>query len=389
MLQSIILTNFKLYRKQTIFSGMSAINILTGINGRGKSTLLQAMLLPKQSLIETKWADRLTLNGKYVKLGNAKDVKNEKASRSSNIELEYKSSEGDIVLALNSEQDDSQKLDITEVIIDGKHYRDYEGALNGFTPYEEYKDKEISNIFRNFQYVSAERIGPQLSYPPSPEKDMLDASGEYAPCMIYTHSSDIISEDMLDGLKDIYPELTDDDITDVTLIGMLDFWMSEMFGKTSLSVRYLEDANVYVMNFGIGTSGNMYKPTNVGFGYSFVLPILVAGLLSPIGATLVVENPEAHLHPSAQSILGKFLAWVSKYGKAQVFVETHSEHIVNSFRVLVAQKIIANTDVNLLFFDNSFVDYAKQIEVKSDGGIDYWPKNFFDQEEKDLDYLLM
>lgn len=63
MITEISIQNFKLYRQKTSFDGLKAINVLTGINGRGKSTLLQALLLPKQSLMESRWNDKLVLNG--------------------------------------------------------------------------------------------------------------------------------------------------------------------------------------------------------------------------------------------------------------------------------------------------------------------------------------
>ena len=90
----------------------------------------------------------------------------------------------------------------------------------------------------------------------------------------------------------------------------------------------------------------------------------------------------------AQSVLGKFLAWVSKYLGVQVFLETHSEHIVNSFRVLTAQSVIKALDVNILFFDETLKDGVQKIQMDDNGHIELWPENFFDQEEKDLDILL-
>ena len=89
MIHAISIENFKLYRQRTTFENLKSINVLTGINGRGKSTLLQAMLLPKQSLLESRWNDKLVLNGDYVRLGNAIDVRNESNRRVMPIVFDY------------------------------------------------------------------------------------------------------------------------------------------------------------------------------------------------------------------------------------------------------------------------------------------------------------
>ena len=131
----------------------------------------------------------------------------------------------------------------------------------------------------------------------------------------------------------------------------------------------------------------MFKPTNVGFGYSYALPILIAGLTARKGTILVVENPEAHLHPSAQSMITKFLCLVANCG-VQVFVETHSEHILNALRVMVVQKNVKPQDINVMYFDSGLDNYFESITIEENGKLDHWPVNFFDQAEKDLNVLL-
>lgn len=76
--------------------------------------------------------------------------------------------------------------------------------------------------------------------------------------------------------------------------------------------------------------------TNVGFGITYALPILVSGLTVPEGGMLLVENPEAHLHAKAQSNMGYFLARMAAAG-VRVIIETHSEHIVNGIRRMIVE----------------------------------------------------
>ena len=130
MLTGIAIQNFKLYRKKTIFKGFKRINVLTGINGRGKSTLLHALLLPKQSLLESQWNNKLVLNGQYVNLGNAIDVRNEKNSRSLPIGFDYYTDGGTIELQFGADSDTWQKLPL--ISVNGKAYTD-KMRINNFT----------------------------------------------------------------------------------------------------------------------------------------------------------------------------------------------------------------------------------------------------------------
>ncbi|NJO03887.1 MAG: DUF3696 domain-containing protein [Bacteroidia bacterium] len=131
------------------------------------------------------------------------------------------------------------------------------------------------------------------------------------------------------------------------------------------------------------------NPSNVGFGYSYILPVVVSGLVAQSGDILIIENPEAHLHPRAQSRLTKFLAKVASCG-VQIFIETHSEHILNALRIAVIEDDIAisNQDLSVLYFHDKEDGYFTHIPIQADGKINIWPESFFDQNEKDLDIIL-
>ena len=392
MIRTISLENFKLFRKKTVFDNLTSINILTGVNGRGKSTLLQALLLPRQSLMDSMWTHSFLMNGPYVKLGNAIDVKNENASRSSDISFGYDTDTEKVLIYMSAPSDEAQLLGLREILINGASQQPIdELPLRGFIPNSaDNANSEFRNVISSLTYISADRIGPELRYQVSKDTDIIDSRGEYTACLLHNHRADSISESMIDHLYSIFPGLTESDIQDATSVqGMVDFWMTQMFGRTKITTDYIASVNVYSINYIVNDNNqSKFKPTNVGYGFSCVLPIFVAGLTAKKGQILVIENPEAHLHPKAQSILGKFLAWISVYGGVQVFVETHSEHIVNSFRVMMAQQVIKSKDVNIMFFDDDFPEYYRHIDVDDAGQIQYWPSRFFDQEEIDLNILL-
>jgi predicted ATPase len=160
-------------------------------------------------------------------------------------------------------------------------------------------------------------------------------------------------------------------------------WLNNILDNQGIKVIVEETAtNIIILSFKLNQSQTI-KPSNVGFGYNYVLPIIVSGLIAKEGEILIVENPEAYLHPKAQSQLAKFLAKVSSRG-VQVFVESHSEHILNGIRVATLRSDIdmSNEDVSVLYFQNQKT--VVQLPIEKDGSIKNWVDGFFDQQELDL-----
>jgi predicted ATPase len=123
--------------------------------------------------------------------------------------------------------------------------------------------------------------------------------------------------------------------------------------------------------------------SSVGFGTSQVLPILVQGLLTPEGGLFIVEQPEVHLHPKLQSHLAYFFYSLARRN-VQCIVETHSDHIVNQLRVLVAKIPRLRQDVRIYFASRSPAEGTKfeEVRMKETGAIENWPKDFLSEAEK-------
>lgn len=105
---------------------------------------------------------------------------------------------------------------------------------------------------------------------------------------------------------------------------------------------------------------------------------------------LIVENPEAHLHPAAQSAVGQFLAYVASAG-VQVIVETHSENVINGVRLATINGGIDHNEVALFFFsseDGSTQPRIDNISVDALAELSAWPIGFFDQQGQDLTELM-
>ena len=116
-----------------------------------------------------------------------------------------------------------------------------------------------------------------------------------------------------------------------------------------------------------------------GFGYSQILPILVSILTSPENTTFLIEQPELHLNPSLQVRLADFIAAMIYVGK-QLIIETHSEHLVNALRVLIAETDDSYLQENSqLYFISSSTDgpILSTLAIQENGDIPEWPNDFF------------
>ena len=147
----------------------------------------------------------------------------------------------------------------------------------------------------------------------------------------------------------------------------------------------------YELKVKYSRSDNAHDLTHVGVGVSQVLPILVMCLLSDTDSTLVFEQPELHLHPKVQALLGDFFLSMALCSK-QCIVETHSEYFLNRLRFRIAE---ASPESKL---DNKakiyFVEKTSQgssfheVVINEYGAILDWPKGFFDQSQRQSEELL-
>lgn len=115
------------------------------------------------------------------------------------------------------------------------------------------------------------------------------------------------------------------------------------FSWSFIKAQAFKHADITTNQYTFG--GESYRAVNVGFGLSYVLPIVLALLVTKPGGLVIIENPEAHLHPRG-SYLGRLIALAAEAG-VQVVVETHSDHIINGIRLM--PRLGKVQDKNLLF----------------------------------------
>jgi predicted ATPase len=127
------------------------------------------------------------------------------------------------------------------------------------------------------------------------------------------------------------------------------------------------------------SQGSTWVPlTDVGFGVSQVLPVLVLCFAAPEGSTLILEQPEIHLHPKVQAGLADVFLDAIKTNKVQIIVESHSEHFLHRLLRRIAEETVAVGDTALYFCDNPGQgSQISHLDVDSFGNIKNWPNGFF------------
>lgn len=395
MIQQLHLRHFKCFTDQSVRFG--PLTLLVGANASGKSSVIQALLLLRQShRAGTMAARKLLLRGDLVNVGTQGEV------------IARVRSDDQLMFTLTDDRGEHPfcfTFDINHAkayVMDGApHHNEMNGAL--FQP--------------AFNYLNAERIGPRLLYPIGGDENWdydVGIQGQHVAAILgrfrdapianalTATTTDTVLPQVLTPDPDAPIDLSDEAARshpETNLLPSYPFrplaaevtaWMHMIIPGFTFRADIIDQTDQATLLLGTDSTQPLVRPTNIGFGLIYTLPIVVAALVAPPGSLLIVENPEAHLHPRSQSIMGRFLAQVAASG-VQVIVETHSDHILNGVRVAVRQNMLAARDVSIQFFMGADHDGPQRVETPRlypSGGIRPWPKGFFDQYESDLRNLI-
>ncbi len=126
--------------------------------------------------------------------------------------------------------------------------------------------------------------------------------------------------------------------------------------------------------------------TDVGFGVSQILPVLVLCYYAPEGATIILEQPEIHLHPSVQAGLADIFIDAMKTRNIQIILESHSEHLLRRLQRRIAEEVLGPNQAALYFCttDKQGRSQLQNLELDLFGNIINWPKDFFGDEFGDI-----
>nr|NJM01813.1 DUF3696 domain-containing protein [Desulfobacula sp.] len=347
---------------------LGPLNLFSGLNGMGKSSLIQTLLLLRQSLEKNILLDKgLLLKGDYVSVGTGRDILSENAEKETiEFTLTWEKTDPAHFIFNYSAKSDLQPLD-----------RKLKLAT-----------QDLSLFNKNFQYLSADRISPKSAYEASDyyinDLNSIGNHGEY--------TAHYIAEKGLTPIP--IKALKHRSAASFSLLDNLDKWMSEISPGIRIHTQLHQAMNTVSLSYAFEQGAELtadFKPENVGFGLTFVLPVVTAVLRAKPGDMIIVENPEAHLHPGGQSVLGRLCSIAANSG-VQLFIESHSDHFLNGVRVAVKNGLISNRDVRLFYLERSVTDLHESLvvmpEIDAQGKIDVWPRGFFDETDRQLENLL-
>ena len=362
MLRYLQIENFKSLKKVSM--PIEKLNLFFGMNGMGKSSVIQSLLLLRQSY--RGWTSRsligLRINGDLIKLGNSTDILCQEAEVDSIRFVTAFSGDRRTDVSFSNEMSSAQKgiMKITEPSAAEVPFADEE-ALFG----------------EGFTYLAADHIEPRMEYDYS-SWDMdginpLGVRGEYAvPYLAFEGETFRVP-----------PELCLPEGKTNHLYDQISAWMSRISPviKIHATNEMPENrARLDISYEGQRLKSGIIKPVNVGFGIPYVLPLVLALLTAKKNGLLLIENPESHLHPKGQTVIAYLIAAVANRG-TQIICESHSDHIINGIRVAVKKGQIHCEDLSVVYFDKDPDQLTRTTEIAVDrnGNLSEYPEGLLDE----------
>lgn len=390
MLTKIIAEHFKCFKK--LHLPLAPLTLLSGANATGKSTILQVLAVLYQTAVESEWNKTLSLNASNISLGSADDVIDKITGRKE-FKIGLHSDAFECIWTMIADDRSALSVPIRQISWkekerwNEKNFQIDEKSkpIRRLVPISLLENSEnaksLSSLITSLTYISADRLGPRETYTistPDQHKNVGPRGERTAWFLHYFADYRPLDGLILDG----FPP---------TLQRQAEAWMKRFFSGASFNLSRVKGANLILLGFRTSNATDFHRPQNVGYGLSHVLPIIVACLGAHEKDLIMVENPEAHLHPSSQAAIGEFLARSVAAG-IQMIIETHSDHVLNGVRRAVKDGIIAREKVAIHFFmPRTEEDSQSQVVsplIDKNGNLDHWPAGFFDQYDKDLAALI-
>ena len=373
MLTEITLDRFKCFNH--FYMPLKPLTLIAGVNGAGKSSVIQALLMLVQSCRDKDydWKEHVVINGDLTDLDNARF-------------LMYNSADADKgTVDVTVENDDEKQISfaITPKQTDRVAPCVTEGNLD--------EAKEKWPLFADsFVYLYADRERPRGKYEANTSRmdsRLGDISANNA-AFLLAREINAKKSIAIEGLK--RPEAKD-----ASVLRNVSVWISYIMGEavevTAKETEKDKEARFEYTITNKDGEGQVLSPLNMPFGHSYILPIVLAVLTAPKDSLIMIENPESHLHPSAQTRMGEFLSRAANEG-IQVIIETHSDHLMNGIRIACRNKIITPDKIEMDLIGRGTADTKEHIRfpvmLREDGTVERWVPGFFDEWEEALKHFI-
>ena len=377
MIKYLYLENFKIHKKLDI--PMSNLTILTGMNGMGKSSVLQSMLLLRQSILSSSTTLILNLKGDLIEPCCSGEI-NCEASLSKNFIAKIQESDYELSFNYIYPEDPSDTV------------------LKGLKDNSSLKKCKQCSLFNNdFQYIGADRFGPKQRYGTNSYlvRDCLQISEKRGQCELLPHYISFFGDDRIPleqiairSKKTNYDLYDTEKKAELNLKEQIQKWLQYISPGINISVEKTDMDFVLKYKYDIDEDYKTkdFLATQVGYGVTYCLPIIVAILHAKPGSLILIENPEAHIHPKGQAKLMELITAAAANG-VQIVIETHSDHIVNGALVAIAQRKLAKKETSIFYFGRHEKEQSSKVtklNILSSGRIKNPPEGFFDQIDIDM-----
>lgn len=354
MINKLHIKQFKCFSNTEI--ELQNINIFSGANSSGKSSAIQAILIICNNARDNHTSP---LNGTWLRTGAFDECRNHSMpARDFCIGITSGDQKCEALFKMN---DDDSGADV---------------AIEWLKSSPQLKQHlNIDN--KHIYYLPANRIGPEDSYAKNFDNiNFLGNRAEFVIDFLFKNRKKLVLSDLIEDKKQ-----------GETLEDQVNYWLEK-----------LVDARFIITDPGLGNTlmlgishkrGKHVRPYHMGSGVSFLLSVIIVCLSAKKDDLVIIENPEIHLHPKAQSELTGFLCFVANAG-VQIIVETHSDHIFNGLRKAVLKRQISSDKASIQFFKIEEYGKAKTISILLDdqGKVLNSEKGLFDQFDDDLDEML-
>ena len=371
MIRYLQIENLKSLR-HTPMVKLGILTLLTGANGRGKSSFVQSILMLSQSLRNSvqHTPESLLANGDWLNLGDFKDVLTVDREKDQFV-IHFKTDdEHDAEYRLTYIQSDINPAygKLVSMEVDGEETFSQNVSYNNLGP--ESENVLTAPVFSGYtSLLNLQKIFYVAAWRNAASNEIV-ANTAFLDCQGKNVLNFILRKDehFRNALQEALSRILD--------------------GAT---FKLENDGTILHLFMDAVDNGNRFNPINVGYRYSYIITLITAILSAEKGDLLIIENPEAHLHPKAQSKMMELLVDKAKETGFQVIMETHSDHIVNSGLLGVNRKNFATEDLQIVFFDraiNSNDAVVSNLEITRQGTVQNPPSGFCDQYNIELEELM-